>query len=345
MTAVIVDWLGRGGIAHCTEAWAMELQQAGILTTVVTRPGREVYTAGSLVDVAPQRRNRIAAHRAVATHAARVIERTRPATVVVQNYVIPSLEGPVYRAARRVGAHLVVVVHDHRLHSRLAGSSFGLKRWLRDADAVVAHTHLVADACEALSGRVATVIPVPVPLGLLAAGDRTAPFAHAPGRLLAIHFGVLRRGYKGTDTVVELARSAPPNWDIAAVGVGAPVSPGLISVNRFVRPGELVASVESSDVTLLPYRFATQSGAVVLAQALKSAVVVASAGGIREQVEDHVTGLLLAIDAPVATWRSALVELSDGEVRGALADRAYTKVWEDHARFRAAAIEIVRATA
>ncbi len=36
-SVLMIDWLGRGGIAQCTEAWAIELGGAGHAVTVVTR--------------------------------------------------------------------------------------------------------------------------------------------------------------------------------------------------------------------------------------------------------------------------------------------------------------------
>lgn len=128
MTTVLVDWLGRGGIAQTTEAWARELASNGTDVVVVTREGRELAAAPVPIVTSPARRGRIATHRDLATAAARAIEEHRPGVVVVANYLIPPLELPVYEAARRVGARVVLVIHDHRLHSRLAGTWVGMRR-------------------------------------------------------------------------------------------------------------------------------------------------------------------------------------------------------------------------
>ncbi|MGH9278623.1 MAG: glycosyltransferase, partial [Acidimicrobiales bacterium] len=104
--------------------------------------------------------------------------------------------------------------------------------------------------------------------------------------------------------------------------------------------GTLVSAVASSQATLLPYSYATQSGAVALAQSLGSVVVSTAVGGIGEQVEDGITGRLLPIDAPVAAWRRALEELSDEGARTAISRKAGDKMAADDRAFRRSVREV-----
>src|SRR5688500_8080170 len=128
-SVVIVDWLGRGGIAHTTHEWVTAIGGAGHEITVVTRPGRDL--AGVPVNTVGGRgRSQLAVVRA----AARKIDEVRPDLVVVQNYVIPALERPVFAAAATAGARVAVVVHNHRQHSLASGSRLGLRSTLRRAD-------------------------------------------------------------------------------------------------------------------------------------------------------------------------------------------------------------------
>ena len=132
VSTFVVDWLGRGGIAQTSAVWAIELTQRGhdvaIATARTPRAGPRRHRRrlcgrdrGRTLECrrAPRRRPR--------TRLAPLRDR-RPSCVVVQNYVIPAAELPVYRAARDVGARIVFVVHDDRLHSRVAGSHVGLPR-------------------------------------------------------------------------------------------------------------------------------------------------------------------------------------------------------------------------
>jgi glycosyltransferase involved in cell wall biosynthesis len=341
MSVVIVDWLGRGGIAQTSEAWAIELGATGVEVVVVTRPDRELGSGSVAVDAAPSRGGRLAAHRLVAQHAARRIRDLRPRVVVVQNYVVPLLERPVFDAARSVGARMVVVVHDHHLHTALAGTRTGLRRELRRADAVVAHTNYVADGVRAYCGRDVHVVAHPVQVGMLRHDAMPADLPD-DGRLHAVTFGVLKRSYKGSPVVAQLAVDGVAGWSFVAVGAGAPEDArGIVAVPGYAPPGRLTSIVATTDVTLAPYTHATQSGVVVLAHVLGSVPVASAVGGIPEQIADGVDGLLVAPDAPVGSWRAALDRLRDDDVRKAMAVAGEARAWRNHERFARAVKELV----
>jgi glycosyltransferase involved in cell wall biosynthesis len=318
-SVVIVDWLGRGGIAQTSQEWIDALRAAGTDVTVVTRPGRELVG-----ETATEVSGRVRAHRAVAQQAARVIADVQPDVVVVQNFVLPMFERRVYAAAARVRARTVVVMHDHRLHSAAAGTRAGLRAILRAADTVVAHSHFVADAVTEWTARPVMTIPLPIIHSVVDAPAVPPPFV-VDRRPVALHFGVLKRGYKGTDAVLAMAAQEPPGWRFEFVGN-----------DGYVSNATLGAAVRASQVTLLPYRIATQSGAVMLAQAMGSVAVATAVGGIPEQIENGVTGVLLPATADTPQWIATLEVLSDEATRDAIAQRARTKVQHDHAAFVAA---------
>ncbi len=341
MSVVLVDWLGRGGIAQMSEAWALELDRAGHPVEVVTRAGRELGSGAVAVHAAPAVPGRVRAHRAVVAAAATRIRETRPKCVVIQNYVIPTLERPVVRAARAAGAKVVLVVHDDKLHTWRAGTRAGMRGLLRGADRVVVHTEHVGAGVRAFAGRDdVDVIPLPVPLGLLR--HPVEPFTRPPGGLVCAHFGVLHRKYKGTALVEDLARTGVPGWQFAVFGRGAPVpTSGLTTLPGYLSPGALVGAVSETDVTILPYRRATQSGAVVVAHVLGSVPVASAVGGIPEQIADGVDGILVPAAAGVDAWRDVLVRLADDGTREAMAAAGTARAWDDHARFVAAIGELV----
>jgi glycosyltransferase involved in cell wall biosynthesis len=347
VSVLLVDWLGRGGIAQTTEAWALSLNDAGVEVEVVTRPGRELGDGAIAVVDAASARNRVSAHRAVARAAARRIRETRPDAVVVQNYVLPPLETPVTDAARAVGAKVIEVVHDHRLHTWQAGFRFGLSGRLRNADVVVTHSRFVADGVRAFAPTTEpVVVPHPVPVGMLR-HRREVPEPFAARRasnddLVCGQFGILTRRYKGVDVVAQLAASINFGWSFVAAGIGAPTDArDVLGVPGFLAPGALCGLVTATDATLAPYRFATQSGVVVLGHVLGSVPVASATGGIPEQIEHDVDGILVAPDAPLSAWRAALARLTDDEHRKSLAVAGEARAWREHEEFSRRVREVV----
>src|SRR4051812_54429 len=163
--AVIVDWLGRGGIAQATPAWIDALARRGHDVTVVTRADRELI--GPSVRSPAEGPHALVTHRQLARLAARTVEELEPDVVVIQNYVVPPLERALDAAVRRTGTDAIVVIHDHRLHTRAAGTHAGLGRRIRDAHRVVTHSRFVADAVTAATGRRDIAV---LPLGVPAVG-------------------------------------------------------------------------------------------------------------------------------------------------------------------------------
>ncbi len=333
-STVLVDWLGRGGIAHCSTAWVRTLRDDGHRCTVVTRAGRELVdeVGGAVTADAPG--HALLAHAAVARAAADLVRETRPDVVVVQNYVIPLLERPLYAAVRDTGARLVVVVHDDRLHSALAGTRAGLRGALRSADAVICHSEYVARGVRAYTDRNDLVVtPLPVQLGVVGEEGAVPP---PRSRRMAVHFGVVKRAYKGLDVVGRLAAEGAAGWEFVLAGAGVPVQMrGATTVPGFVSSPRLVSLVADSTATVLPYRMATQSGAVRLAQALGSVPVVSAVGGIPEQVVDGETGVLLPPNAGVNDWRTALLRLGEPGVAERLGEHARQSAWREHRQFAA----------
>lgn len=333
-TAVLVDWLGRGGIAQTTDVWRSVAEAHQVEAFVVTRAGREL--TGERVVTARSWRSSLVDHVAVVRAAVDIIRDVRPDVVVIQNYVLPFVEVAVHRAARQVGARTVFVVHDHQLHTRLAGSSSGVGRLAARADVVVAHSDYVG---RALGVDDVIVLPLPPTPAALAAGK--ARVASTDTALRVVHFGVLVRKYKGSDVVAEVARQAPKDWSFVAVGVGAASTERVAATRRFVPVDELAASVACADVALLPYRLATQSASVVFAQATGTPPVASAVGGIPEQIADGRTGRLVEADAPAGRWLDVLSSLADPTVRGNLATFAREAAVNADVAFRHGAAELL----
>lgn len=334
-SVVLVDWLGRGGIAHTTQTWYRELRAAGRDVTVVTRADRELVAAVP-DSVAVGRRGPLALrHAAVVRAAVRTVERLGRCTVVLQGSVLPQLELRVVRAAQAAGCRVLAVAHEPAVTRFSPGSGWALRRLVLASDVVVAHSCYVRDELSAMSGRgEIEVVPLPLQIDLLDLVGTTGSVLTPGDEPVALHFGHLHRDYKGSATVLRLAARGVNGWRIAFVGKGAPErATGATTVPRFLQAAELVATVEGSASTLLPYARASQSAAVVLAQGLGSVVVASAVGGIREQIRHGMTGWLVDAGAPLEAWIEALEALGDPAERSRIAGEAAQAVRAQHAEF------------
>ncbi len=343
MKVMVVDWLGRGGIAQTADAWRIEFEAAEVDVVLATRPDREVAA-----DVALQSdlSNRLLHHLSVVRQATAALREQRPDVVVIQNWLIPFLEAMLHHEARKIGARVVLVAHNHGSHGWAAGIDVGVASLLEKADDVVVHSEFVAERLPGAAGLNRSLLPLPKPLGLLAE-PRPRPALQPGDRPTALHFGV-RRKAKGADFLPAIQKATGGTWDFAIAGTMADGDHGLdpdIStvtvIPGFVGPGELCALVAASQAVVLPYSKASQSAAVVLAQCLGSVPVSSEVGGIPEQITDGRDGLLLPPGADAAQWTKALGSVVDLERQAELADNAGLRMERDHQIFREGILEVI----
>ncbi|WP_158043796.1 glycosyltransferase family 4 protein [Skermanella pratensis] len=208
---------------------------------------------------------------------------------------------------RRVGARYVVTIHDAALHP---GERFLPYQWwldweIRQADGYVVLSDHVGSVLRTRHGTAIDRIAV-APCGpfnqFTDAGRicRPAGEARAPRRLL--FFGRII-AYKGLDLLLDAygrLKTTYPDLSLAIYGDGD-LSPyraaleGLADVtveNRYIAEEELPAILEEADLIILPYREASQSGVLVLAEAAGLPVVGTPTGALVEQIVPGVNGLI-----------------------------------------------------
>lgn len=309
---LLVEWLGRGGIAQVTDTWRTIAAESGATVTVVGRAQGEIPVDVCVKKRLPGLAGGLEVHVRAVRAARKAILELRPDVVVLQNYQLPLSELALVRVARSVGARTVLAAHNAAPHERFASSGLGLRRLVREVDTVMVHSRHVGREMQDRYGRAAVVVPLPIHRAVTETRPEpfTLPRLDAGARWVA-SFGVLTRGYKGVQTVRAIADRLPPGWKMAVAGRGAEAAgPNCFVVDRFLSPGELRWFVEESTAVVLPYRSASQSGAVLMSQALGAVPIASSVGGIPEQIEDGRTGVLIAPGAPVDAWIVAL-EASD----------------------------------
>ena len=130
----------------------------------------------------------------------------------------------------------------------------------------------------------------------------------APGKKAILFFGLIRE-YKGLDILLEAFRDLPEDYQLIVAGepYGSferyqrilDTLPGKDRVHLFlhyVKDSEVKRYFSAADVTVLPYRSATQSGISSVSYHFEVPMIVTDVGGLRDTIGDRGTGML--VDAP-----------------------------------------------
>ncbi len=128
-----------------------------------------------------------------------------------------------------------------------------------------------------------------------------------------LFFGYVRK-YKGLDLLIEAfptIKSAIANAKLLIVGefYDSPeiyttaikklgIEKDTVIVNKFVPNEDVGKYYTVSDLVILPYRSATQSGILNVAYGFSKPVVVTNVGGLSEFVVDGKTGIIIKPDSP-----------------------------------------------
>jgi glycosyltransferase involved in cell wall biosynthesis len=259
-----------------------------------------------------------------------VAQLTSSLRVLTPDLAICAMPGPLdlfcQTALRRAGVPVAVVAHDATTHP---GDGFPLlmtlqTQLLRRADAVVVLSSHVAEQLRArrMIGPREPLIVARLP-PLFDFGTIPPPRTHH-GPLRLLMFGRLLP-YKGLDLLEAALRRLGdnPGVEVRIVGSG-PESAALAALrrngavavdNRWVAESEIGPLLAWSDVLVLPYREASQSGVAASALAAGRVVVSTRVGGLAEQLTDEPLAMLCEPDAD--SLATALRQVRDALVAAA----------------------------
>ena len=149
---------------------------------------------------------------------------------------------------------------------------------------------------------------------------------------VALFFGYVRH-YKGLDTLLAawpmvrarrpgatlvIAGEAYENTDAYREQARAAGEGAVRWLDRYIPDDEVEALFRAADVTVLPYRSATQSGVTHVSYALGVPVIATRVGGIAETVREGETGLTCPPEDPQAL-ANAIVRYFEGNLRAVMA--------------------------
>jgi glycosyltransferase involved in cell wall biosynthesis len=158
------------------------------------------------------------------------------------------------------------------------------------------------------------------------------PEGDSERRYTLLFFGRLRE-YKGLRVLVQafpLIQERVPQARLLVVTSGdlRPYTAALAAlrnvelVNRFIPDDEVGSWFARAGILVLPYLEASQSGVITIAYTRRMPVVATAVGGLREQVEDGVSGYLVAPGDPRALAERCADLMLDERVYRSMADGA-----------------------
>ena len=148
-----------------------------------------------------------------------------------------------------------------------------------------------------------------------------------PARKTLLFFGLIR-DYKGLDILLEAFQNLPEDYQLVIAGepYGSfdkyqaiiDTLPGKDRVHVFpdyIRDSEVKTFFSAADVTVLPYRSATQSGISSISYHFEVPMIVTDVGGLKGTIGDRGTGIVAPVAEPDAVRGEILRYFSDPSVR------------------------------
>ncbi len=320
----------RGGIAHYGALLARELARQDEVAAFNYRrlypgllfPGRSQYDASASPLAVPAPRLLDSLDPLSWRRTAAAIVATQPDALVChwwQPFFGPALGGVLGRLARQAPAcRRLLLCHNVLPHEKSRLDLLLARRALTRAQGFLVHSESDAAVLRAiLPDARLRVHPHPSYEALLdQAPSREAARAAlgiAPAARVLLFFGYVR-AYKGLDLALRaLARLADSRLQLWVVGEfyePRARTEALIAelglhdrvriVDRYVANEEVGQYFQAADLVLQPYRSATQSGIAQIALAAGRPVLATRVGGLPEQIEDGVSGLLVPPEDPAA---------------------------------------------
>jgi glycosyltransferase involved in cell wall biosynthesis len=221
---------------------------------------------------------------------------------VVVNLMPHVWSGFIIVPARRGGAHYATVVHDATMHSgdRTALVNRFLLREVERSDRIITLSNAVRDQLVQNQRidreRIATLFHPDLAYGTSGRAPR-----QASGRFRLLLFGRILP-YKGLGLLVEALEKLKGEGleiDLGVYGDGdlSAEEPRLYAlgatvVNRWFRDAEIADIFGRYDAVVLSHTEASQSGVAAVGFGAGLPVVATPVGGLREQVQDGVNGIL-----------------------------------------------------
>lgn len=147
------------------------------------------------------------------------------------------------------------------------------------------------------------------------------------GKKNLLFFGLIR-SYKGLDILLEAFRDLPEDYQLIIAGEpygsfekyqtiidSLPGKDRIKVIPDYIKDSEVKKFFSAVDVTVLPYRSATQSGISSISYHFEVPMIVTDVGGLKSTIGDRGTGLVAPKAEPAAIREEILRFFSDEGIR------------------------------
>ncbi len=311
----------RGGIAHFIGLLFNELKKENQVDVITFKrqypsiffPGKSQLESGDTVEEISTRQLVDSINPLNWIKVGRKIKKEAP-DLLIYKYWMPFFApcfGTISKIARSNKKTKVLVICDNVIpHERKPGDIAFTKYFFKYVDYFVLLSEKVkADLLKLKPEAVNKVLPHPVysNFGEPVPKDEARKKLKLKDEKLILFFGFIR-DYKGLDVLFKAMKILKEKSDIKLIVAGEyysneekyknlinelGISKSLFLFNDFIPTSEVKNYFCASDVVILPYKDATQSGIVQIAMNFKKPVIAANVGGLAEVVLDNKTGYII----------------------------------------------------
>ncbi|MBP5566605.1 MAG: glycosyltransferase [Bacteroidales bacterium] len=265
--------------------------------------------------------------------AARKILRWQPDLLLmryVMPYFAPSL-GCVARKVRRSGCKVVAIADNIIPHEKHIIDKPFTKYFLGGLDGCVTLCDAVAEDLHRWAPDLPSKVifhPLYSHFGeKLPREEAERTLGLRPGMKNLLFFGLIRE-YKGLDILLEAFNSLPEDYQLIIAGEcygpfdkyqaiidASPAKDRIHLFRKYIDDSEVKVYFSAADVTVLPYRSATQSGVSSASYHFEVPMIVTAVGGLKETIGDTGTGLVADKPSPAAVAGKITEFFGDDSIR------------------------------
>ena len=248
----------------------------------------------------------------------------------VMPYFAPSL-GYVARKVRRSGCKVVAIADNIIPHERHIIDKPFTKYFLGGLDGCVTLCDAVAEDLHRWAPDLPSKVifhPLYSHFGeKLPREEAERRLGLRPGMKNLLFFGLIRE-YKGLDILLEAFDSLPEDYQLIIAGEcygpfdkyqaaidASPAKERIHIFRRYIDDAEVKDFFSAADVTVLPYRSATQSGVSSASYHFEVPMIVTAVGGLKETIGDTGTGLVAEDVNPAAVAGKITEFFGDDSIR------------------------------